>query len=113
MIAVGWPIGHMRMRRTVVRHTVVTSYAGRHRIWVFGLWLPLDPILLCVRYISYWLGLFRSLHSLYRALDAGFLESRWFYDRLLEIMAGHHVSFWFIVFPDMLPFGDIYLRASH
>ena len=50
MIAVGWPIGHIRMRRTVVRHTVVTSYAGRHRIWVFGLWLPLDPILLCINY---------------------------------------------------------------
>ena len=52
MIVVGWPIPaeHMLTRWTVIRYTVVTSYAGVRRIWVFGLWLLLDPILLYIRY---------------------------------------------------------------
>ena len=33
----------------MIRHIVVASYAGGLRISVFGLWLSLDPILLCIR----------------------------------------------------------------
>jgi len=50
VIAVGLSIGHMHMRRIVIRHIVVTSYAGGRRIWVFGLWLSFHLIPLCMGY---------------------------------------------------------------
>ena len=77
------------------------------RIWVFGLWIYFDLILLCIGYIIlYWLGIFRSLHSLYRALGAGFRNRDG--SILLGIMGDHDGSLGFVVFP---VFGDIYPRT--
>ena len=88
----------------MIRHTVVKSYASPHRIWEFGLWLPLDPIPL---YIRYWLGLFRSYIFCREHWVQGFRNRDG--SRLLKIMAGHHVSFGFIVFPNVSAVSGIYI----
>ena len=82
--------------------------AGKHKIWVFDMKFPSNPIHFAKDIGS---DCFSFLGNPDKTLGAGFSELRWFYDRWLEIMGDQDVSLGFIVFRMCQLPGDIYLPA--